>query len=206
MADDSPAGIDQAHSDQAGNASTGNQTNGRNIEDHPGRRTHAGGSAPESAWAAAGRTLRWLVGAGSLVSGLTWILVTQLGPVGWIDIATGLVLAAGGLVLLMPHRISLPRRATAPVMVGAGLAGTLAGLAAGTSRLCCMFASITDRGWPYAWAQRGAVADDPETAIRLARSADWSVDVIALTADLVLWAYVGMLVLVVVVLVRRARR
>ncbi|MET0425778.1 MAG: hypothetical protein ABW046_18055 [Actinoplanes sp.] len=197
MADDSPAGIDQAHSDQPGTTSTENTRSSR---------TDGGGAPPEGAWAATGRTLRWLIGAGSLVSGLTWILVTQLGPVGWIDIATGLVLAAGGLVLLMPHRISLPRRATAPVMIGTALAGTFAGLAAGTSRLCCMFASVTDRGWPYAWAQRGAVADDPETAIRLARSADWSVDVVALTADLVLWAYVGMLVLVVVVLVGRARR
>ena len=55
------------------------------------------------------------------------------------------------------------------------------------------------------WVQRGAVADDADTARNLALAADWQVDAIALAGNLLFWAYAGMLVVVGLVLVRRAR-
>jgi hypothetical protein len=156
-------------------------------------------------WVVTGRALRFLLGALSLVGGLTWILLNVHAASAALDTAVGTVLALGGLVLLMPHRVRLPRRSTAAVMTGFALAGTAAGLLAAQSRVCCEFAAITDRGWPFHWAQRGAVADDPETAARLARSASWTVDLLSLVADLLIWSYVGLIVVVAVVLVRRAR-
>jgi hypothetical protein len=157
-------------------------------------------------WISAAALLRWLLGALSLVGGLTWILFTAHGPTAGVDLAVGLVLAGAGLVLLMPHRIRLPRRVTALVMTVSALAGTVGGLAAVRSQECCSFAFVVDRGWPFAWARRGAVADDPETAFRLAQSARWSADLVSVAADLLLWAYAGMLLVVIGVLVRRAVR
>ncbi|GIM95719.1 hypothetical protein [Paractinoplanes toevensis] len=155
-----------------------------------------------SRWTAAGRLVRWLAGALSLVGGLTWILVSTHE---WVDLGAGLVLAAAGLVLLMPHRIRLPRRLTALVMAGFALVGTAAGLVALTERTCCSYAVIADRGWPFTWMQKGAIADDPATAQRLADSSNWNVDLVSLTANVVLWAYAGLLLVVIGVLVRRAR-
>ena len=161
---------------------------------------------PDPWWAVTGRVLRWLLGGFSLVGGLTWILLTMHGASPALDAAVGTVLALGGLVLLMPHRIRLPRRVTSIVVTGAALAGTGAGLAAGRAQECCDFAYAEFRGWPFAWVSRGGVADDPGTAYRLARSAGWSVDLVPLVADVLLWSYVGLLLVVVAVLVRRARR
>ncbi|GIF24489.1 hypothetical protein BJ973_007968 [Actinoplanes tereljensis] len=155
-----------------------------------------------SRWTATGRLARWLLGALSLVGGLTWILVTTHG---WVDLGVGLVLAAAGLVLLMPHRIQLPRRLTALVMVVFALVGTAAGLAALTERTCCAYAVIADRGWPFTWLQKGAIADDPATAQRLADASNWNVDLVSLATNVLIWAYAGMLLVVIGVLVRRTR-
>lgn len=159
----------------------------------------------EAWWRPAVRLLRWLLGAATLVGGLTWGLLNIEGPHVVLDLAVAGVLAAGGLVLLMPHRIELPRRATTVAVVLAALAGTGAGALAADERVCCMYAHIEDRGWPFDWAQRGAVAADPETAQRLSQSASWTVDVLSLGANLLLWAYAGMLLVVIAVLVRRGR-
>jgi hypothetical protein len=156
------------------------------------------------AWRRTGAAARALLGALSLVGGFTWVLLNLHGTHPMLDSAVGLVLAAGGLVLLMPHRIRLPRRVTTIATVGTAVAGTAAGLAASSTQVCCMFAYAATRGWPFHFVQRVGVADDPGTARRIAEAADWNVDAVALTADLVLWAYVGMLVVVVGVLVRRA--
>ncbi|MEU4237905.1 hypothetical protein [Actinoplanes sp. NPDC026619] len=152
-------------------------------------------------WTAAGRLARWLLGAFSLVGGLTWILITTHGVT---DLVVGLVLAVAGLVLLMPHRIRLPRRLTALVMIGFAVIGTVVGLIVLTER-SGSFAYAADRGWPFTWIQRYAVADDAATARGLADSANWTVDFVSLTANLVLWAYIGMLLVVIGVLVRRGR-
>ncbi len=151
----------------------------------------------------AGRLLRWLLGAVSLVGGLTWLLLTP-GHLG--DLLVGAVFAAAGLVLLMPHRITLPRRATAVAMVLAALAGTGAGAFVAERQVCCRYAYVENRGWPVDWAQRGAVADDPATAERVAGSANWTIGLPSLAGNALFWAYVGMLCVVIVVLVRRGRR
>jgi hypothetical protein len=157
----------------------------------------------DTRWKRAGRVLRWLLGAFSLVGGLTWILLT---PGNVSDLLVGAVFAAAGLVLLMPHRVTLPRRATAVAMVVAALAGTGAGAVVAERQVCCMYAYVENRGWPIDWAQRGAVADDPATAQRVAGSLNWTVDLPSLTANALFWAYAGMLVVVIAVLVRRGRR
>ncbi|GAA0542091.1 hypothetical protein GCM10010172_24400 [Paractinoplanes ferrugineus] len=154
-----------------------------------------------SRWAAAGRLARWIMGALSLVGGLTWILAASHGPT---DLAVGLVLAAAGLVLLMPHRIELPRRLTALVVAGFAVVGTVAGLVVLTERVGS-FAYVADRGWPFMWVQRYAVADDAATARSLAASASWTVDMISLSVNLLVWAYAGMLLVVIGVLMRRNR-
>ena len=81
----------------------------------------------------------------------------------------GCVLSLGGLVLLMPHRIGLPRAGhrASPRLV-AGVGGTAAGIAVETATACCTYAYVVDRGFPFIWLQRGGVADDPDVARRLA--------------------------------------
>ncbi|MBM2622562.1 hypothetical protein JIG36_44375 [Actinoplanes sp. LDG1-06] len=150
--------------------------------------------------------LRFTLGATSLVGGLTWILLNLHSASAVLDVAVGTVLSVGGLILLMPHRVRLPRKTTAVVMTGFALAGTAAGLLVARSQTCCMFAYITDRGWPFHWAQRGAVADDPETAFRVAQSASWTFDLLSLAANLLLFSYVGLIVVVAAVQIRRASR
>jgi hypothetical protein len=162
-------------------------------------------AAVEAWWAPVLRLVRWLLGAFTLVGGLTWILVNLTGPNPVLDLVLGLVLAAGALVMLMPHRIRLPRRLTLVAVVGVGLVGTVAGLVVKTTQTCCAYAYVVDRGWPFRWVERGAVAGDPDTASRLARSADWHVDLVSVGGNLLLWAYGGMLLVVIAVLVRRAR-
>jgi len=146
-----------------------------------------------------------LLGALTLVGGLTWMLLNLHGPHRALDGTVGAVLAAGGLVLLMPHRIRLPGLLTTAGAGLAALAGTAAGLVAGAAETCCAYAYVVRRGWPFPWVSRGAVADDPAGARLLADSAGWHVDAISLAADLLVFAYAGMLIVVVVVLARRTR-
>ena len=144
-----------------------------------------------------------LLGALTLVGGLTWLLLNLHGPHAGLDVTVGAVLAAGGLVLLMPHRIRLPRLVTTFVMVMVAIAGTAAGLAHATVRIGGAYVYLTDRGFPVTWVQRGAIADDPDTAQRLARAANWTVDLISLATNLLVWAYLGMIFVVIAVLIRR---
>ncbi|HEY0532047.1 MAG TPA: hypothetical protein VGD29_10660 [Actinoplanes sp.] len=156
-------------------------------------------------WSPVGNTLRWLLGAGSLVAGFTWMLINLSNPSAIVDTLVGAVLVAGGVILLMPHRIRLPRRATAVVMTLAAIVGTVTGLAGGRTTWTG-YAYIADRGWPFHWAQRGAIADDAETARRLTEGADWHVDLVALAGTLLFFAYVGLVLIVIAVQIRRSRR
>jgi hypothetical protein len=144
-----------------------------------------------------------LLGALTLVGGLTWMLLNLHGPHRVLDVTVGAVLAAGGLVLLMPHRIRLPGRLTAGGAGVVALAGTAAGLLTGAASTCCAYAYVMQRGWPFPWLNRGGLADDAATARRLADSSGWHVDAISLAADLLVFAYAGMLIVVLVGLVRR---
>jgi hypothetical protein len=152
-----------------------------------------------------GNTLRWLLGAGSLVAGFTWMLINVSNPSAIVDGLVGCVLVAGGVILLMPHRVRLPRRATAVVMTVAALVGTVAGLDAGRTTWSG-YAYVADRGWPFHWAQRGAIANDADTARRLTESADWHVDLVALAGTLLFFSYVGLVLIVIAVQIRRSRR
>jgi hypothetical protein len=163
------------------------------------------GARPRTAWRRVRAAARGLLGALTLVGGFTWLLLNLHGTHPVLDSAVGIVLVAGGLVLLMPHRITLPRRVTGPTAIGVALAGTVASLAVQATQVTSL-AYVIERGWPFHWLQRGGIADDPDTARRVALAADWQIDGVALGGDLLLWAYAGMLVLVVVVLVRRATR
>jgi xanthosine utilization system XapX-like protein len=152
-----------------------------------------------------GNSLRWLLGAGSLVTGFTWMLINLNNPSAIVDALVGCVLVAGGVILLMPHRIRLPRRATAVAMTVTALVGTVAGLAGGQTSWSG-YAYIADRGWPFHWAQRGAIANDADTARRLTESTDWHVNLVSLAGTLLVFAYTGLVAIVIAVQIRRSRR
>jgi hypothetical protein len=153
-----------------------------------------------------GAVVRNLLGALSLVGGLTWILLNLGAPRPVTDMIVGVVLAGGGLVLLMPHRVPLPGRVTAAATVGAALAGTLAGSLAESTGIGGMYAYLASRGWPSAWLTRGGLADDPTTARQLAEQSGWQLDAVSLAADLYFWAFTGLLLAAAVGLARRAAR
>jgi hypothetical protein len=166
-----------------------------------------GGTAPGGrAGVPLGAPLRAGAGALTLVAGLTWLLLNLQSPEPAVDVLVGVVLATGGLILLMPHRVQLPRRWTAGTMALTALAGTAAGLVSAAEQECCMFAYATARGFPFRWIGRGAEAVTPEAARNLARAADWRIDAISMTADLLFWAFVGLLAVVAVDATRRSRR
>lgn len=152
-----------------------------------------------------GNILRWLLGAFSLVAGFTWMLINLSNPSALVDALVGCVLVAGGVILLMPHRIKLPRRATAVVMTLAALVGAVAGLAVRRTTWSG-YAWFDERGWPFRWAQRGAIADDADTARRLTEGADWHIDLIALAGTLLVFAYAGLILIVIAVQIRRSQR
>jgi hypothetical protein len=158
-----------------------------------------------SRWIPVGNVLRWLLGAGSLVAGFTWMLINLSNPSAIVDCLVGAVLVAGGVILLMPHRIRLPRRATAVAMTLTAVAGAVIGLTAGRTTWFG-YAYFTDRGWPFRWVQRGAIADDAETARRLTEGGDWHVDLVALAGTLLFFAYAGLVLVVIAAQIRRQRR
>jgi hypothetical protein len=149
------------------------------------------------------RGLGWLAGGLTLVAGLTWLLIVELSAR---DVAIGAVLVAGSLVVLMPHRFRLPRRAAAVAVAAAALLGTFGGLAVKSAQEACMYCYVVYRGWPFTWATRGGAADDPATAKRLAEAANWDVNLVRGAVDLVLWGYLGLIGMTVAVLLHRRAR
>ncbi|GGQ41047.1 hypothetical protein GCM10010166_05450 [Couchioplanes caeruleus subsp. azureus] len=152
-----------------------------------------------------GALTRGFAGAVLLVGGLTWILLNLQAPGRRADLMVGAVLAAGGLVLLMPHRVPLPALPTASAFAAAAVGGALAGLLTETTRSGGMWAFVARRGWPYEWLNRGAVADDPRTARALAEQASWQVDAVNLAATAVFWGFLGLLVAAAVTRARSGR-
>jgi hypothetical protein len=149
--------------------------------------------------------MRALLGALSLVGGLTWILLNVGAPHPVTDMIVGVVLVLGGLVLLMPHRVRLPTRATAAATAAAAVVGTLAGSIAESTGIGGMYGYFMARGWPSAWLSRGGLADDPTTARQVAEQASWQLDAVSLAADLYFWAFAGLLGVTALVLARRFR-
>jgi hypothetical protein len=151
------------------------------------------------------KTTRGVLGALSLVGGLTWILLTVGAPKPVTDLIVGIVLVLGGLVLLMPHRVPLPGRVTAAVTAAAAVTGTLAGSIAESTGTGGMYGYFMARGWPSTWLSRGGLADDPATARRVAEQAGWQLDAVSLATDLYFWAFAGLLGVTALVLARRFR-
>ncbi len=150
-----------------------------------------------------GAAVRGLLGAVSLVGGLTWILLNLGAPRPVTDMIVGVVLATGGLVLLMPHRLPLPGRVTTAATVGAAAVGTLAGSATQSTQLSGMYAYLASRGWPSAWLARGGVGGDPASARQVAEQSGWQIDAVNLAADLYFWGLVGLLLVAATRLARR---
>jgi len=102
----------------------------------------------------------------------------------------------GGLVLLaVPW---LGRSSGAPGYVTGGLVASLGMVLSAvtvTSSACCLRAFDVRHGWPFAFVARDDAAGE---------AGRWHVDSQHLLADLLFWGYVGLLVLVVVALMRRA--
>ncbi|BCY14941.1 hypothetical protein [Actinoplanes sp. L3-i22] len=137
-----------------------------------------------------------LVAAGTVAIGAIAVVFTP----------AGLVLLAAGATIAFWHRLR-PSAAFAAVGAVAGaVAGPLATLGVRTEQLCCMFGWSEDRGWPSAWLSRWASADTPEQARALAIAGGWQPDPVYLATDVVLWAYAGLLVFVVINLAGRAYR
>ncbi|MBB3097265.1 putative membrane protein YphA (DoxX/SURF4 family) [Actinoplanes campanulatus] len=148
---------------------------------------------------------RAAIGLISLVLGGFWLVMSPNGG-DLTDAFMGAVVAAGGLVLLLWHRLGLSGRLVSVAAGAAGVTGTLAGLTVYASGICCMFSFGESRGWPLTWLGRGAVADTSDEAIRLARLESWGVYPTDLLIDLVVWAYAGMVLAVLIGLVVRAIR
>ncbi|MET8146932.1 hypothetical protein ACIBSW_03930 [Actinoplanes sp. NPDC049668] len=151
-----------------------------------------------------GGAARGSLGAVSLVGGLTWILLNLGAPRPVQEMIVGLVLATGGLVLLMPHRVALPGRATAAATAGAAVGGTLAGCLVTGVSVGGAYAYLISRGWPFAWLSRGGVGADPAAAQAAADRTNWRIDAVNLVADLYFWAFVGLLAVATSVVIRRA--
>lgn len=169
--------------------------------------TDAGGdpvARPLRVTAALVRGVLAVIGALSLVGGLTWLLLNLHGPHPAVDLLVGLVLAAGGLVLLMPHRFRLSGLAGAAGAAAGAVLGTGVGLAVNTTQVCCAYGYVDNRGFPWPMIQRGAAAGTPETARNLALAAPWQLDAVSLAADLLFWSHTGLLVVAGAVLARRA--
>ncbi|GGN55817.1 hypothetical protein GCM10010112_07020 [Actinoplanes lobatus] len=145
------------------------------------------------------------IGLLSVLAGGFWLVMSPFGG-DLTDAFMGAVVAAGGLVLLLWHRLGLSGRLVSVAAGVTGVTGALAGLTVYASGLCCMFSFFESRGWPLTWLGRGAVADTSDEAIRLARAESWGVYPSDLVIDLVVWAYAGMVLAVLIGLVVRAIR
>ncbi|MFD1373484.1 hypothetical protein [Actinoplanes sichuanensis] len=141
----------------------------------------------------------------SLTFGMFWLVMNLTVAVDR-HVFTGLAMAGGGLVLLLWRRIRLPVRLVGVVSVVVGAAGTVAGLIVRTVSTGGMFGWFEDRGWPFAWLARGGLADSPDEARRLAVAGGWGVDWTRLAADVVVWAYTGLVLICLIGLAVRAQK
>jgi hypothetical protein len=151
------------------------------------------------------RIARLTVGQISLTVGLLWLFLS-FGSATARDVFVGVVIAGGGLVMLLWRRILLPVRLVVAGSVAAGVAGTAAGLAARSVSTGGMFVWSEGRGWPFEWLGRGALADDFDAARRQAIADGWGYDLFRLVVDVSLWAYAGLMLMVLIGLVTRRIR
>ncbi|MEV0897634.1 hypothetical protein [Actinoplanes sp. NPDC049802] len=160
--------------------------------------TGAGNIAP-------GRILRLVIGQMSLTAGVFWLVMALTVPYPR-DFFVGGALAAGGLALLLWRRLRPPVRFVSVTAAMTAIGGTAAGLAVHTTSMGGMFGWFESRGWPFAWAGLGGLADTTEEAHRQAVADGWGLDWFRLLVDVTLWAYAGLVVAVVIGLAWRALR
>ena len=142
--------------------------------------------------------LRLLLGWFSVAIGLMNLMVETDRAGGGPDVgylAFHAVLVVGGLALLAVPQLG--RNPGTPGYLTGGLvaaAGMLVATVKVTSSECCMTVFDVHQGWPFAVVARDTVPGD---------AGRWHLDGRLLVADLLFWAYAGLLALVVVALARR---
>jgi hypothetical protein len=166
----------------------------------------AGAARREAASAELGGQLRVVLGALSLVGGLTWLLLNASGSLRGVDVATGVILVASGLVLVLHRHIPWPTRPALPVAGVATVFGATTTLGVHSAALGGMFAYVERRGFPFTWLSRGGVADDPETARQAAAMDAWDVSVLPLLVNMFVWASAGVVIVVLAHWLRRDRK
>jgi hypothetical protein len=147
---------------------------------------------------------RVLVGGGSVICGLVLGSMTVAAyATEWDAAVFSSMLVLGGVILLAQAR---QRPQTSRVAWIAAAAVTAAGLAASVlvpvGRSCCDAAWTVALGLPMPWTTGGG--DTWSQAVGDAWTGRW--DPVSAVADVLFWAYAGMIVLVVVGLARRATR
>lgn len=158
-------------------------------------------------WVAGGVALRVVVGLVSVLGGALAVVMELAGGDRQANhLVLGAVLAAGGAALLLAHRLRVPWRVGAAGAAVAAVAGTAGSLLWVVTAGCCMFVYHIDRGYPFGFLHRGATADDAQRARLAAQVASSHVEVPALLADAVFWAYVGLLAVTAGVLGWRGAR
>ncbi|GLY00951.1 MULTISPECIES: hypothetical protein [Actinoplanes] len=123
----------------------------------------------------------------------------------WPALVAGVLLLAGGLVFVLWRRLTPPVKPVLAAAVAAAVAATAAGTLYASSSVCCMYSYGEGRGWPFFWLGRGASADDPETARLLAEANGWALLPDGLLGNVVVGAYAGMIVMVVISVARRSK-
>ncbi|MEU8655186.1 hypothetical protein [Actinoplanes philippinensis] len=151
------------------------------------------------------RIIRVTVGQLSLTLGMFWLVMSLTTPEPR-HVSAGAAGVGGGLVLLLWRRIRLPVRPVLAGSVAVGLVGTVAGLIVRTITVGGMFGWFEDRGWPFSWLGRGALADSLDEARRQALAGGWGVDLFRLAVDVVVWSYTGLVLICVFGLAVRARK
>jgi hypothetical protein len=146
-------------------------------------------------WLSFGTALRLIVGWFCVAIGILNLLVELDRSTGQPDgpyLTFHFVFLIGGIVLLALAFIN-PRPGLLGYVTGAivTLAGMIAGAIPATTTICCMSAFAVRHGFPFTFAARHDAADR------------WHVDSQHTLADLMFWAYLGFLVLIVVSLFRR---
>ncbi len=155
----------------------------------------------------AGQVLVAAVGAASLLVALIFLGAQLMapGPADRTFVLASVVGAAGGAVLLFLHRLGLrPGPIGWAAALVSGVGGAAAGLLHGTAQTCCAFAHLAARGYPFPWLRRGASAETAGAAVAKTAGRPWHPHWDALLADVLFWAYLGVLAAVLVALVRRA--
>jgi hypothetical protein len=146
------------------------------------------GAAP-GLWGSFGTALRLVAGWGSVAVGVLNLIAESGGVPEPTYLIFHVVLLAGGFLL-----ISLDRGAAGAGPFGAGGAVLAGGMLVSALPVrdgaCCMSAFAVRHGYPFTFLGRN-------------ESGGWHVDTAHLVADLLFWAYAGLVVLALVALTRR---